>query len=136
MTRVPKETLEKAKKKKGKVTKRFIENFAGLELSKQQQQVLRIFVKKSCNINKTCTAANISRVTFWRWEKDSKDFRLAVKLCRDFLVDLAESKLKVHLNKGNVDVAKFISKTLGKDRGYTEKIEIDFQQARENITCR
>ena len=129
----PKRVREKFKKKRGRVTKRFVENFAGLELSKEQQKVLRVFTKKNCNISKTCVAANISRSTFWKWEKESRDFRIAVRLCRDFLVDLAESKLKILINKGNPDIAKFVAKTLGKDRGYTEKLEIDIQQARESI---
>ena len=122
MTRVPKKALEKAKKKKGKVTRTFVENFDGLELTKDQQKVLRVFVKKSCHIGKTCVGANISRATFWRWENESRDFKRAVKLCRESLVDLAESKLKVLINKGNQDITKFVAKTLGKDRGYTEKI--------------
>ena len=44
---------------------------------------------------------------------------------RETLVDTAEAQLLAHLERGEWEAIKFVLKTLGKNRGYTEKTEVE-----------
>jgi hypothetical protein len=47
-----------------------------------------------------------------------------LKIARNQKVDKAELVIDQHLEEQNLDAAKFVLKTLGKDRGWTERYEI------------
>lgn len=99
-------------------------------------------LKASMGIVKVaCDKAGVGRSSHYRWMKSNKAYREAVNSITEDSLDFVESKLfelingvKMKVGKNEVaykkspDVASiiFYLKTKGKDRGYTEKQEISF----------
>ena len=103
------------------------------------------------NISSACRATDISRTTYYNWRRDIKEFDNRVKAIEETYVDLGEKVLYHTLKYGYkttrdgevirvpnengelvplyskeaIDSAKFILSRKGKDRGYTESIDIN-----------
>lgn len=87
------------------------------------QEIIKAFEKKGCNIAATCSALGIDRATFYN--RKAKNSKLAEKIeaIEESLIDYAESKLMEHIQDGDVTSLIFFLKTKGKKRGYVEKVE-------------
>ena len=78
------------------------------------------------NVTNACTAAGISRQTFYRWYDESDIFAQAVDDVREGLIDRTESVLYGHIfNELSLDAAKYYLSRKGKKRGYVEKVETE-----------
>jgi len=75
-------------------------------------------------VSHACTAVGISRETHYRWMRDDEEYKEAVDLIGDMVIDFAESKLHSLIDKGDVASTIFYLKTKGKKRGYIERQEI------------
>lgn len=95
------------------------------DTDKTKLLVIELFAEKCANIAACCRSVDISRDTFYRWYNDDEAFRKSIDEEREALIDFAEEKLFTSIKKGNVIANIFFLKTKGKDRGYTEKSEID-----------
>jgi hypothetical protein len=85
------------------------------------------------HISNACKSANIPRRTFYNWlEKDNK-FKEQVEDTAEALVDHVESKLLEKINKLDTTSIIFFLKCKGKDRGYTERTEIELSRPIEDI---
>lgn len=92
----------------------------------QKEKVLE-FLEKNCGvISPACKGANISRFSFYQWLKDDKEFAEKVKQIQEASIDFVESKLYEKINDGDTTAIIFYLKTKGKQRGYSEKHEINF----------
>lgn len=88
-----------------------------------KKEVLNIYQKKACNVSATCSAAGISRRTFYKWKEKDEKFREACEEGEESLIDFAESQLLQKVNDGDLTAIIFILKTKGKNRGYVERTE-------------
>jgi len=84
-------------------------------------------IKKNAGI-----IANIAMALGWRLSRDKvyryiKKYHLENELenARQLLVDKAESNIVQAVSDGDLETSKFVLKTRGKDRGYTERAEIE-----------
>lgn len=68
---------------------------------------------------------DVTRQTIYNWIKTDDDFQEALDDARSNLVDVVESKYFKHAVDGSERAQEFILKTLGKDRGYAEKKELE-----------
>ncbi len=119
------------------------------QLTDKQKKFL-IAYGDSFNIAGACREIGISRITYYRWRREIKEFDDRVKAVEETYVDLAEKTLfhtlkygyktnksgeviKVENENGElvplyskeaIDSAKFILSRKGKNRGYTEQIDI------------
>ena len=85
------------------------------------------------HISKACEKANIHRRTYYSWiEKDEK-FKDMVEDAKEALVDHVESKLMEKINELDTTSIIFFLKCKGKDRGYTERTEIELSRPIEDI---
>ena len=85
------------------------------------------------HITKACESANIHRRTYYTWiDKDPK-FKDLVDDATESLVDHVESKLIENINKLDTTSIIFFLKCKGKDRGYTERTEIELSRPIEDI---
>jgi hypothetical protein len=85
---------------------------------------LQTMEKTFGNISQACKAIGISRITYYRWLKDDKEFREECESDRfkEAYLDAIEGKLaKLGLVDENPTILIFLAKTLAKNRGYVEK---------------
>ena len=76
--------------------------------------------------NVTTIAKNVGceRKTIYAWLDKSRDLQIQFDLEREKIIDLAENKLVENLNHGETSSIHFVLKTLGRNKGYYEKQEI------------
>lgn len=75
-------------------------------------------------ITPACKELGISRDTHYRWLKEDKDYKKAVKELETVALDFAESALHQQIKKGNPLSTMFYLKCRGKKRGYIEQQEV------------
>lgn len=71
-------------------------------------------------------AAKSLGVTPWAiWKRAKRDPKIqeAIKMAREEMIDLAESKLRIAILNGEPWAIALTLKTIGKDRGYVERVE-------------
>lgn len=69
----------------------------------------------------------INRVTVSEYLKKDSALREAFEQEKESALDLAESKLLQGINEGDTDCIRFFLRTIGKSRGYSERIEADLK---------
>ena len=67
----------------------------------------------------------ISRVTIWRYCKRYPTIQLAYETERDKWIDMAEGQLMKAVQKGSIPAIMFFLKTVGRNRGYVERQEVE-----------
>lgn len=77
------------------------------------------------DVSKACEQLLMSRSTFYNWKRENKTFQEAVDDIEETFLDAAESKIRQKIEDGDVACLIFYLKTKGKNRGYSEKIEVD-----------
>ncbi len=75
-------------------------------------------------ITPACKELGISRDTHYRWLKEDKEYKRAVKELETVALDFAESALHQQIKKGNPLSTMFYLKCRGKKRGYIEQQEV------------
>ena len=103
----------------------------------QKNTKKEIFIKCLHNnhghITEACESANIPRRTYYNWiEKDDK-FKDQVEDAKEALVDHVESKLMAKINDLDTTSIIFFLKCKAKDRGYTERTELELSRPIEDI---
>lgn len=95
-------------------------------LTAKQKRFLEVFNKKLCNVSQTCSAMNISRSLLYKWVNNNDTFRDKKNQVEESIIDDVESTLyKKIFEKNDTACIIFFLKTKAKDRGYTEKLELD-----------
>ena len=94
-------------------------------LNKKQKLFIEIFPKNACNISNTCKKVPIDRQTYYNWINTNSTFKKAIEHEQESLVDFAETKLIEKIKEGDTTANIFFLKTKGKQRGYSEKTEIE-----------
>lgn len=77
------------------------------------------------NISISCESVGVKRDKYYFYYDRDKDFREHAELCKDRRKDFAESKLDRLIEQENPTAILFFLKTQCKDRGYSERQEID-----------
>lgn len=72
-----------------------------------------------------CRATKIGRTTHYDWMKSDEDYKNAVLDIREAAIDFVESKLFNRIEKEDTVATIFYLKTIGKNRGYVERQEVD-----------
>lgn len=86
-------------------------------------EIVRMYEKKGCNITATCAALKIDRKTFYKRRDKFKCLADRLEEIDESLLDFAESKLMEHIQDGDVTSLIFYLKTKGRRRGYVERVE-------------
>ena len=93
----------------------------------KQDIFLRAFRSNLFNVTQACLAVPIGRTTFYRWYDDDECFREKLEICKEEMIDLAETALLQKIKKGDTISIIFFLKTIGKRRGYIENPMINLQ---------
>ena len=103
----------------------------------QNKEALLCALEKSLGVvTSACLKANVSRKTFYNYIDRDDNFKVAVDDIQNIAIDFVESKLYENINTGNVASTIFYLKTKGKDRGYTERTEVENTHKIEHITIK
>ena len=80
-----------------------------------------------CHGNVTAAASRlgVNRRTISRWMNRYPHLRQLVDAERDRILDKAEVNIFEAMERGDLRASWFVLRTLGKDRGYAERTEVD-----------
>jgi predicted DNA-binding protein (UPF0251 family) len=119
-----------------------------------KETLLKVIQAKYGNMTHIANAMQVSRTTVWHWVNEDEELKLALKEARESMVDFLESQFylkvrgipKIEKNKktGKEEVIgwevppdsyliKFGLSTQGRDRGWTERREVDITTNGESI---
>ena len=88
-----------------------------------EQKVVEALTACRGNIQQTAARLGVNRRTIHRWMEKSPTLRALRDGLREKIVDKAEENVFAALDRGDLRVSVFILRTLGKNRGYTERRE-------------
>ena len=86
-----------------------------------EQKVVEALTACRGNIQQTAVRLGVNRRTIHRWMEKSPKLRALRDGLREKIVDKAEENVFAALDRGDLRVSMFILRTLGKNRGYTER---------------
>ena len=86
--------------------------------------IAKTYKANAGNLALTAEALGIDRSTLWQWRKQFPELENMLNDYDESLGDLAESKLMMAINEGNLTAIIFYLKTKHKGRGYIEGQEI------------
>jgi hypothetical protein len=75
-------------------------------------------------VTDSCRQIGISRDTHYRWLKEDKEYKRAIKDIENVALDFVESALLQQIKKGNPLSTMFYMKCKGKKRGYIEQQDV------------
>ena len=101
------------------------ENVTRVTTIDKKKNFLRSLEANLGNISKACASANISRMTYYRWQDDDEPFKESCKEVEEALIDTSENKLLELIKQGNITAIIFHLKTKGKSRGYNETTQLE-----------
>ena len=93
--------------------------------SQRKSDFLEIFKNNMCIVASSCAHAGISRNTFYKWRREDAEFDAKCGDIEELQKDFAEASLLKQIKAGNITATIFYAKTKMKDRGYTEKVELE-----------
>jgi hypothetical protein len=97
------------------------------------EQLLKIIKQTGGIVRNICEATKISRQAFYQRLHKSEELQQALSDAREEIIDFCEQKLVELVKAGEKNAIFFLLKTLGKNRGYIEKQEIENTNKTINI---
>ena len=76
-------------------------------------------------VSDACKSVGISRVTYYKYYSDDKEFKESIDEIEGTVLDFVEGELFKKIKGGDTACIIFYLKTKGKKRGYIERQEID-----------
>lgn len=96
-----------------------------LQLFDRQLAFIKIYADCNFVLHKAKKKAHIGSEMFYDWKENYPHFAKAIEICRERFVDAIESKFAELVEEKNPQIVMFGLKTLGRNRGYAEKQEIN-----------
>jgi len=95
-------------------------------ITKKMCAFLAVFEKNLGNISHALRSIDTkSRDTYKNWRSKNEYFDMLCEDIKEAQIDVVESKLQKNILEGNLIAQMFYLKTIGKNRGYTERAEIE-----------
>lgn len=87
--------------------------------------IIEVLEKKAGLIKPSAIALKVTRKTLYDWINSDEELKSALLDCRESIIDLVEGTLFNAVQDGDISAAIFMAKTLGKNRGYVERSELE-----------
>ncbi len=134
-----KTTTKKVTASKPKATKAKKPQAKGAKANKEakaqrQKKFLEAFANTNGIIAPACESIGISRKTFYLWKNEDKDFAELVEEIAERQTDFVEGKLQQKIDEGDTTAIIFYLKTKGRNRGYSERIELTGKDGEDLIS--
>jgi len=88
---------------------------------------IKAFRKSAGNIAHACKSADINRQTYYNYLEKFDTFKKECHNIKEENIDFAESVLMDAIRNKNMTGTIFYLKTIGRNRGYVEKQEMDIE---------
>jgi hypothetical protein len=98
---------------------------------RSEERLIEALRKNRGVIAYAATVLGVSRQTVYEYIKNRPHLQAVVDDCRELSLDITEAKLFQSIESGNIQAIIFHLKTVGKDRGYTERSEVTGAQGAE-----
>lgn len=98
-----------------------------LESVKKQytlEELAAALINNNGRIYTTAKVLGISSQAIYERMGNHPELKAIVDDARGYLVDLAESTLETNIKNGDTSAAIWVTKTLGRNRGYAERLEV------------
>lgn len=95
-------------------------------------RLLRAITKHRGLITVIAESLKVDDTTIYNYMKADPEIKQAVEDSREAATNYVESKLFQQIDEGNIAAIIFYLKTMGKKRGYVERIEINDRTAAED----
>ena len=110
-------------------------NFTKKEIKLVKKDIfLKAFRANLFNVTQACLAVPIGRTTYYRWFDEDESFRERIEICKEEMIDLAETAPLEKIKKGDTISIIFFLKTIGKKRGYIENPTISLKSPIEELS--
>jgi transposase-like protein len=90
-----------------------------------KKNFLKAYKESAGNIAHACRAANIDRQTYYNYIGKFDSFKKECDNIKEENIDFAESVLMGEIKNKNMTATIFFLKTIGRNRGYIERQEMD-----------
>ena len=94
------------------------------KIAKEKADLLAALAANSGIVASACRAANVSRMTYYRYYNEDPDFKEKADDVKELQKDFAESLILKKMKEGDTTMIIFYAKTQMKDRGYVERKEL------------
>jgi hypothetical protein len=102
------------------------------KVNKQKKDAMIEALTKSLGVVTTaCNLVGIEPKTHYNWLKDDPDYAQAVADVKNTALDFVESQQFKRIKEGSDTMIIWYLKTQGKQRGYTEKVQVEHSGAIE-----
>lgn len=101
---------------------------------KSKVNFIEAFRQTLGNISMACDRAGIARATYYNWMAEDKEFNIQVRDTEERNLDFAESQLLKGIKNENATLLIFYLKTKGKNRGYVERQEFEFNNDKPDLS--
>jgi hypothetical protein len=91
----------------------------------RQHLFLHALVTSNFNVSRACSTVNISRKTFESWVTSEPDFQELIQEMDFHKKNYFESALVALVARGDSSATIFVNKTINRDRGYNEKLDVN-----------
>jgi hypothetical protein len=106
-----------------------MKNRKSLKTHTNKRKVLTALEECLGIVTTACESASVARRTFYQWMTSDPLFKAEVVDITNRALDFVESKLFENIDSNDTTSIIFYLKTKGKDRGYTERQEIEHSTA-------
>jgi hypothetical protein len=94
------------------------------KIAREKADLLAALAANSGIVASACRAANVSRMTYYRYYNEDPDFKEKADDVKELQKDFAESLILKKMKEGDTTMIIFYAKTQMKDRGYVERREL------------
>lgn len=94
------------------------------ETKKNKERMLKALEKSLGIVTPACKEVGISRQTYHRWYSDDPEFKKKVDDINEVQADFVENQLFKKIKEGSERSILFYMRYKGKNRGYTDSIDI------------
>jgi hypothetical protein len=89
----------------------------------KKRAMIEALTKTLGNVAAACKQLSIVRQTHYNWLESDQEYATSVANIQESAIDFVEGMLFTQIKEGNITAIIFYLKTIGKKRGYIEKVE-------------
>lgn len=103
------------------------------KLTDNQKRLLKALEQTVGILTPALKMAGVTHNSHYDWLNKSENYKKEYEKIKETQIDFVESKLLNKIKEGDTTAIIFYLKTKGKDRGYSEKIDLSITEKKEDV---